>query len=308
MNARLQQRVTPSRVPAGSPRKRPESLSEFDRIRHTVDGYLAKAAEARKRLLEEPYDPKLLHAWRVNLRRVTATLKDVAALSDDDLHDVLKYLRACREATGHSRDIDILAMETLPAFLGKEQGKLADADAAQKTLLNLQQQNHKRAVIDLKKHSLAVPLQAWRHWVHTLEPPTDGRVREIASAAIEKRFAELKKRAGKLDGGQKRLHHLRSATKKLRYSIELYQHAFPKQATSLWLKRLADLQAHLGEAHDRLMGRKLIGDVVAGDDAKARLKAFRRWTKRSAFEAAEKGMHSLAKLEQLDAYWRPPAH
>src|SRR5579859_7619397 len=128
MNARLQQRVTPSRVPAGSPRKRPESLSEFDRIRHTIDGYLAKAAEARKRLLEEPYDPKLLHAWRVSLRRVTATLKDVATLSDDDLNDVLKYLRTCRETTGQCRDIDILAQETLPAFIGKDQGTPADAD------------------------------------------------------------------------------------------------------------------------------------------------------------------------------------
>jgi len=308
MNASLQHRATPSRVSPASRKSRPEAPSGFDRIRHTIDGYLAKAVESRKRLLEEPYDPKLLHAWRVSLRRVTATLKDVASLSDDDLHDVLSYLRACREATGQCRDIDILALETLPALLNEGQDKLADAQGIQKTLHNLQQQQHKHALVELKKHSLATPLRAWRHWVHTLEPPTDGRVREIASAAIEKRYAELKKRAGKLDGGQKRLHRLRSATKKLRYSIELYQHAFPKQASALWLKRLADLQSHLGLAHDRLMGRKLASDVLTGDEAKATHKTFRRWAKRTAYEAAEKGMHSLARLEQLDAYWRQPAH
>ncbi|AIF48023.1 CHAD domain-containing protein [Dyella japonica] len=308
MNARLQQRVTPSRVPVVSPRKRSESLSEFDRIRHTIDGYLAKAAESRKRLLEEPYDPKLLHAWRVSLRRVTATLKDVASVSDDDLHDVLGYLRACREATGQCRDIDILALETLPAFLDKAHGKPADAEGLRNILGKLQQQDHQQALAQLRRHSLATPLRAWRHWVHTLEPPTDGRIRDIAAATLEKRFGELKKRAGKLDGGQKRLHRLRSATKKLRYSIELYEHAFPKQATSQWLKCLADLQAHLGLAHDRMMARKLMGGVTDGKDAKVRLKAFRRWTKRTAFEASEKAMHSLAKLEQLSAWWRPPAH
>lgn len=308
MNARLQHRVAPSRESTVSSRNRPGKLSEFDRILQALDGYLAQATESRKRLLEEPYDPKLLHAWRVNLRRVTATLKDVASLSDDDLHDVFGYLRASREATGQCRDIDILAQESLPAFLKQEPGKLADADALQQTLHNLQQQYHKQAQIELKKHSLTTPLRAWRHWVHTLEPPSDGRVREIAAAAIEKRLTELKKRAGKLDGGQKRLHRLRSATKKLRYSIELYRHAFPKQATTAWLKRLADLQSHLGLAHDRMMARKLIGDIAGGKNAKAQLKDFRRWTKRTAFEASEKAMQSLAKLEKLKPYWRPAAH
>lgn len=305
MNARLQHRVTPSRVSSATVRSRSGKLSEFDRIREALDGYLAKAVEARKRLLEEPYEPKLLHAWRVNLRRVTATLKDVASLSDDDLHDVLAYLRNSREATGQCRDIDILALETLPAFLDKEHGKLDDAESAKKALSDLQQRHHQQAVIELKKHNLATTLQAWRHWADTLEPPSDGRIREIAAAAIEKRFAELKKRAGKLDGGQKRLHRLRSATKKLRYSIELYRHAFPKQATTAWLKRLADLQGHLGLAHDRMMARTLIAEIADKDDGKARWKHFRRWNKRTAFEASEKAMHSLAKLEHLKAYWRP---
>ncbi|WP_109124465.1 CHAD domain-containing protein [Dyella sp. C11] len=308
MNARLQHRAATSRGPSVAARKQPGKPPEFERVRRALDGYLSKALDARKRLLEAPYDPKLLHAWRTNLRRVTATLKDVAALSDDDLHDVLSYLRACREATGQCRDIDILANETLPTFLDKDQGKLANADVARKTLGNLQQQNHKNAIVQLKKHSLATPLQAWRHWVQTLEPPTDGHLRKVAAAAIEKRFDDLKKRADKLDGGQKRLHRLRSATKKLRYSIELYEHSFPKQATQAWLKRLADLQGHLGDAHDRMMGSKLIGDVVSGDDAKQQLKEFRRWSKRSAFKASEKAMDSLDKLKKLKAYWRPEAH
>jgi CHAD domain-containing protein len=308
MNARLQHRAASSHVSSAAPKKRLQKPSEFEHLRRTLDGYLSKALDARKRLLEEPYDPKLLHAWRTNLRRVTATVKDVAALSDDDLHDVLAYLRLCREATGQCRDVDILANETLPTFLDKDQGKLTGGGDVRKVLSDVQQQNHKNAVVQLKKHSLSTPLQAWRHWVETLEPPSDGHVRKLAAAAIEKRFDDLKKRADKLDGGQKRLHRLRSAAKKMRYSIELYEHAFPKQAIHAWQKGLADLQGHLGDAHDRMMGSKLIGDVVTGEGAKQRLKPFRDWSKRSAFKASEKAMDSLKKLKKLKPYWRPEAH
>lgn len=308
MNARLQHRGSGTRASSPAPRRGGAKPSEFDRVRESLDGYLTKAFDARKRLLEEPYEPKLLHAWRVNLRRVTATLQDLAELSDDDLHDVLQYLKSCREATGQCRDLDILAQETLPDFLDKEHAQLPGADAAARTLSDRQQQEHKQAIVELKKHTLTAPLQSWRHWAQTLEPPTDNQVRELAAAALQKRWSAMKKRASKLDGGQKRLHRLRSATKKMRYSIELYQHAFPKQATSAWLKQLADLQAHLGHAHDRMMGRTLIGEFVVAEDTQNLLKPFRRWSKRTAYHASEKAMQSLEKLEKLSAFWRKSAH
>lgn len=308
MNARLQQRAAPSRASAAHTKGAPRKPSEFDRVCESLDGYFAKAFDARKRLLEQPYEPKLLHAWRVNLRRVTATLNDLTALSDDDLRDVLAYLKSCREATGQSRDLDILAQETLPAFLDKENAQLPGVDAANKALSERQQETHKQAVIELKKHNLAASLQSWRHWVQTVEPPTDNQVRKLAAAAIQQRWNTLKKRAAKLDGGQKRLHRLRSATKKMRYSVELYQHAFPKQATSAWLRQLADLQGHLGLAHDRMTGRTLIRDFLVAEDTQTLLKPFRGWGKRTAFHASEEAMHSLAKLEKLNAYWRKTAH
>lgn len=308
MNARLQHRATSSRASSVRTKDAPRKPSEFDRICEALDGYFAKAFDARKRLLEQPYEAKLLHAWRVNLRRVTATLNDLATLSDDDLRDVLAYLKSCREATGHSRDLDILAQETLPAFLDKENAKLAGVDAAHKALSERQQQAHKQAIVELKKHNLAASLQSWRHWVQTVEPPTDNHIRKLAAAAIQQRWSTLKKRAAKLDGGQKRLHRLRSATKKLRYSIELYQHAFPKQATSAWLKQLADLQSHLGVAHDRMIGRTLIRDFLVAEDTQTLLKPFRGWGKRTAYHASEEAVQALKKLEKLNVYWRKAAH
>lgn len=301
-------RVSRARAPASS-----GPHSQFDYVRQALEGYLAKAADARKRLLEEPYDTKLLHAWRVNLRRVTATLKDVARLSDDDdLRDVRDYLRHCREATGQCRDIDILAQETLPAFIDENGDQATMASAAQKSLAGRQEEAHQLAVAALKKNSLAMPLRSWRHWVATLEPPTDNRVRKTAAAAIEQRYGTVKKRVAKLDGSQKRLHRLRSAIKKLRYSIDLYRHAFPKQVSNAWLKQLADLQGHLGLAHDRMMGRQLWTMVANAEDDAPLAKPFRRWGKRTAYEASEKATHSLARLDHLSHYWRKsgdkPAH
>ncbi|WP_158543527.1 CHAD domain-containing protein [Dyella solisilvae] len=269
---------------------------------------MTKAHDARKRLLEEPYDAKLLHAWRVSLRRVTATLKDVARFSDDDLDDVLRYLRQCREATGSCRDIDILSDATLPAFIGKEGARLGDPEQMRQTVSDRQQEAHRQAVIALKKHDLAVPLQAWRHWVLSLDPPSDSAVRQVAAAAIEERFGTLKKRAAKLDGGQKRLHRLRTATKKLRYTIELYQHVFPRQSSAAWLKQLADLQGHLGQAHDYMMGSALLPSLAGSGEEGPQLKPFRRWAKRMAFDASKKSVHSLTRLEELRPYWRPHAH
>ncbi|WP_430390157.1 CHAD domain-containing protein [Dyella sp. 20L07] len=308
MNARLQQRAAPSRVSGAQAKARPDTSSAFDHIRQTMDGYLAKAADARKRLLEGPYDPKLLHAWRVNLRRVTATLKDVATLSDDDLRDLLSYLRSCREATGQCRDIDILAQETLPGFAENDSGKKAGIDGSHKDLAKERQQAHRDAVAALKKHSLTIPRQAWRHWAESLDPPTNRTVRKMAAAAIAQNYNRLKKRASKLDGGQKRLHRLRSAAKKLRYSIELYQPAFPKAATDAWLKQLADLQTHLGLAHDRMTGRKLMVSLLPSQDDANPIKPFRRWAKRTAYEASKKATQSLAKLDQLTLYWHDHAH
>jgi len=303
MNARPHQRA--SSVGPKDVRRKP---SEFERICQALDGYFNKAFDARKRLLEQPYDPKLLHAWRVNLRRVTATLKDLAALSDDDLRDVLAYLKSCRSATGQSRDLDILAQETLPAFLDQGSAAPPGVDAANKALSEQQQQAHKQAVAELKKHNLTASLQSWRHWVQTVEPPTDNHLRKLAAAAIQKRWSTLKKRAAKLDGGQKRLHRLRSATKKLRYSIELYQHAFSKQTSTAWLKQLADLQSHLGLAHDRMTGRTLIRDFLVAEDTQTLLKPFRGWGKRTAYHASEEAMQALKKLEKSPAFWRKAAH
>lgn len=304
MSTRLHQSAASPRGTSRQAKAHGHASSTFDRLRTALDGYFAKAAESRKRLLEEPYDPKLLHNWRVSLRRITATLRDLARFSDDDLDDVRGYLGECRDATGQTRDLDILMAETLPAFTEKAHAQGAAMEPLRKALAEQQQQAHHDAVTALKRYHLGVPTRAWHHWTQSLEPPTDGMVRKLAATAIERRYDALKKRAAKLDGGQKRLHRFRTTTKKLRYTIELYQPAFGKQAVAAWIKQLADLQGHLGLAHDRLMARKLVVAMDASDT----FKPLRRWAKRTAYDASKKALQSMDKLERLTPFWRQNAH
>jgi CHAD domain-containing protein len=303
MNARLQHRASSSRV-SQTRRKAPSgNNSAFDQVRQMVDGYFAKATDARKNLLEQPYTPKQLHAWRVGLRRITATINKVTDLSDDRLEDVQAYLRACREATGRCRDIDILALETLPAFLRECEVIPPPAATMQQSILVLQEQAHTQAVESLKKDSLIMSMQSWQHWVATFDPPGNERLRKNAAEIIDERFQIVRKRIGKLDGGKKRLHRLRAAVKKLRYSMELYQHMFPKRAVTHWLDYLADLQSHFGLAHDRMMARELVVALPIADSDQAPVKALRKWAKKSAYQASQKAAQSLTKMDKLDHYW-----
>jgi CHAD domain-containing protein len=304
MSARLRHRASAKPASRSPSRGKSGAASAFDRVRQSLDDYLGKALGARQRLIEQAYDPKQLHAWRVSLRRVTATLNSVTQLSDDDLNDVRAHLRVCREATGHCRDIDILTQETLPAFLRECAVIPPPAATMQRVVVELQDQARAEAIAALKKSSLAIPVQSWRHWADAVEPPSDGRILESASAAINHRFSTVKKRVAKLDGGKKSLHRLRAAIKKLRYSMELYQSLFPKRAVTPWLERLTDLQSHLGLAHDRMMGRELVATLPLASSDKDPVKAFRRWSKRSAYEASRKAALSLTKLDKLNHYWR----
>lgn len=303
MNARLQHRASSSRVSRVRPKAPPGNHSAFDEVRRMVDGYFAKAADARKQLLEQPYTPKQLHAWRVGLRRITATINKVTDLSDDRLEDVQAYLRACRETTGRCRDIDILVLETLPAFLRECEVIPPPAATMQQSIMALQEQAHTQAVAALKKVSLTMSMQSWQHWADALDPPGNERLRKSAAEIIDERFHTVIKRIAKLDGGKKRLHRLRAAIKKLRYSMELYQHQFPKRAVTRWLEQLANLQTHFGLAHDRMMARELVAALPIAESDRAPVKAFRKWAKKSAYEASKKATQSLTKLNKLDLYW-----
>ena len=270
----------------------------------TYEAYLAKAAKARSALLRK-YESKALHAWRVSLRRITATLDRVAtALPGEQPDGVLAQLKDFRNATGGARDLDILLDETLPAFLAHGgHGERLDGELLH--VLNARrEQSHQAAVEGLKKARLTTATHHFHAWAEAHHQVSDDELRAAAAGVIDTRFRQLRKRAARMHEGRIRLHRARTATKKLRYTIELFQPLFPREATQAWLDRLAEVQSHLGEAHDRLTARALCRELLPEAKHHPQLKALRKWARHTAAEAAGKGEHALERLQKLSHYWR----
>lgn len=276
----------------------------FDELCRTYESYLAKADKARQEMLSH-YAPKSLHAWRVNLRRITATFGPVArALDGESPEPLVALLKALRDASGPCRDLDILLDVTLPAF----EADAGDTDPFDSELRHsLQEQHrsiHNAVLAGLPQASLDDAIRMFQAWSEAQRPVSDARLGQVAAAAIERRCQQLHKRAQRLHEGRRRLHHVRNTTKKLRYTIELFQHLYPQHATAHWLEQLARVQTHLGEAHDRLTGRSLCRELLPEPGNRPALKAFRRWARQSAALSAHKAEESLEKLWRLRHFWQ----
>jgi len=291
-------------IPRPRPPKSAKPPSAIAELCATYDGYLAKAAKARSKLLRQ-YEPKALHAWRVSLRRITATLDKVAAaLPGEQSNGVLAQLKDFRNTTGGARDLDILLDETLPAFMA-DGGHGDRLDGELLHVLNARrEQGHQQTVEGLKKARLTTAIHHFHAWAETHRNVSDDELRAAAAGVIDTRFRQLRKRAARMHEGRTRLHRARTATKKLRYTIELFQPMFPREAAQEWLDRLADVQGHLGEAHDRMTARALCKELLPEAKDHAQLKALRQWAKHTAAEAAGKADHSLDKLGKLNRYWQ----
>jgi CHAD domain-containing protein len=236
----------------------------------------------------------------VNLRRITATFDDLAAALPGETQDaLLDQLKQFRNATGGARDLDILLDETLPAFQNRH--KLGDriAPALLQTLNAKRVQLRHEVVEELKKARLTVPMHRFHAWADTHRGVTDDELRAAAARLIDTRARQLRKRAARIHDGRKRLHRARTATKKLRYTIELFQPLFPREASQVWLERLAEVQTHLGEAHDRLAARVLCRELLPEARENPQLKMLRCWAKCAAADATEKAEKSLDRLWKL---------
>ena len=91
------------------------------------------------------------------------------------------------------------------------------------------------------------------------------------------------------------LHKVRLASKKVRYTLELFKPCYGK-AFSEHMDALKDVQTSLGEVNDAVAAARLIGDAMPQSP---RRKAIRAYLKKRAQEKAEE--FRMHWLEQFDA-------
>jgi CHAD domain-containing protein len=243
-------------------------LTQLDRLLEQESGVRPHALDA----------PEHVHRMRVATRRLRAAERVFRpALSGRGLDQTLDRarddLRALAARLGAVRDRDVLiaglradaerCAEDAPAVERLIDDQLAERLAANGELV---------AALDAGAlEFLDGPFRA-----ALADPPAPGgppreRVRRRAPALVAERLRRLRRRGRRLRfATSAELHRLRIGAKRLRYTAELFQPAFPELEETIALA--TDLQDLLGRLHDdEVAVDALLGDLerVVGDPARA---------------------------------------
>lgn len=227
-------------------------------------------------------DAEAVHKVRVATRRARAALELFQPLlAKKHLAWFLKQLKKLRKAADEARNLDVFAQrmqaqqlplpESVNALLTRRRAK------AQAPLQKL----HKQLVANKRWSAKQAKLIA-------SIKPDDQPAREFVRRALEPRITEFTGALAMKDRSAARLHELRIAGKKLRYSLELASPALPKKAVKRVLEKLEATQGTLGDLNDLATAAELVDRLAAQTkkrSARAWLKAQRK-RERVAFSEA----------------------
>jgi CHAD domain-containing protein len=128
----------------------------------------------------------------------------------------------------------------------------------------------------------------------------DAPLTEFAARVLRRRARKVLKDHEELAGMPVAvLHALRLRAKRLRYAAEFFAPLFPAKRTRRYLRRLAELQAALGEVNDCAVANLLVHDLPA---TRTRAAAERAWAQ-GAIEGFAASRATLARAA-AEAAWR----
>jgi CHAD domain-containing protein len=217
-----------------------------------------------------------LHDMRVATRRMRAAFRVFGDYFDaGQVAPYLKGLRRTGRALGAVRDLDVFGQkiqayrETLPPA---QQGSLDDFLA----ILEAQRDVARRQMIahlDGAKYGRFV--QRFGEFVQTegagslpavwqAEAPRPYRVRHVAPTAIYQRLAEVRAYDEWVTGptpALPRLHALRIACKRLRYTLEFFSEVLGPNTRQV-IQEVVALQDHLGDLQDAVVASQILRDFL----------------------------------------------
>jgi triphosphatase len=210
----------------------------------------------------EARDPEYVHQMRVALRRLRSAVEIFGPLFPAPAvvraESSIKWLARSLES---ARDWDVFVGETLPAFRRSHRARRGMAEFAGRcdALRGRAHARAQRAVRSLRYrrlgHQLAALIASGNRPVRLDDTPAravlTGPVDDFASAILERRHGQVRKKGRQLGGQSSReLHRLRIAIKKYRYAADFFAGLYEAQPARRTLKRLARLQDILGTMND----------------------------------------------------------
>jgi inorganic triphosphatase YgiF len=230
--------------------------------------------QANERGMLDGRDPEFLHQVRVALRRLRSAAGLFAPpLPDPVIAPVRNDLRWLAANLGPARDWDVFVTETLPPIEAEfgAHGGLADFCARCSRLRRAAGARARRAVRSARYRQFMLSTAAWlasEGWLPDLDAEAaaalQSPVGEFATAVLERRYNQVRKKGHKLAGlPAAELHRLRIAIKKFRYAADFFAGLYAPGAARQTLERLSRLQDVLGAMNDAATVAAL---VAAGFD------------------------------------------
>jgi triphosphatase len=231
-------------------------------------------------------DPEWIHQMRIGTRRLRACLGLMRDFATDEAYvQLIDDTRWLARVLGPMRDLDVLAVETLPAVLAGARGG-SNATVAT-TLRRLAMSVGRRRKVARAEARAAVTSPRFVRLVLTAgalaTTPYFGAVPKSAAAVLldasARKFARpvLAQRQRKLlregstlaQAPPEQRHAARIAAKKLRYASEFFADLFPRKRARAYRAALTRLQDSLGAQNDAFVAARLAREIAGADSVAA---------------------------------------
>jgi CHAD domain-containing protein len=141
---------------------------------------------------------------------------------------------------------------------------------------------------------------------------TPARLDDFARAVLDKRHHKAVQRGRKLGSlGEKRLHRLRIAIKKLRYAAAFLRPAFASRLAKPYIEATVRLQGALGALNDRAVAAQVLADLATAarptEDAARPLKALARQAEAGGKRRRRRLERAWQEFSKAGRFWRGEA-
>jgi triphosphatase len=258
-----------------------------------------------------------LHQMRVAIRRLRAVLNTLKRMLPDEQYGwANEELRWLARELGPARNWDVF----VDSVVGSVNGKLLRPEDL-KTLIAVARQEQARArqaahaAIRSKRYTTRMlRLLQWftaRKWREqsVSEPSAQlmAPISEVASGLVARRHKQVSRAVrdfAHLD--MEGRHRVRIALKKLRYTVDLLQSLFAKDAVAQYMRLLKPLQDELGHANDVRVARDLIAELSGngcGGTIDRAAGIVLGWHDRGLADHEPKLLKRLDKLHRAKPFW-----
>ena len=244
-------------------------------------------------------DPEYVHQSRVALRRVRSAIRLFDREHRDVPRSLADELQWFARILGEARDWDVIADETLPSLaegIGVDATKplVAQADA-----------RRRRAREDIRKTARSARYAALvlngERWCMTPAPAGTELLADAAAPALQRASKKLFKAARFFAAlTPERRHQVRILAKRLRYALDLFSVALPKQATARYIDALAELQDMLGQLNDASVAAAVLPQLTKSARIK---KSVQQWSASIEPGRVRDIEARLLKLSKLETPW-----